>query len=98
MIGNFNDVDAGSYAFRDPVDTKGDASLEKNFRFNLFHFAAVLDALFPTLNGAAIGAYQEFQNAARELGEAQEEEARYQAENCEPSDYDPAGDEPADDD
>jgi hypothetical protein len=35
VIGNFNDVDAGSYAFRYPVDTKGEPSLQKDFGFNL---------------------------------------------------------------
>jgi hypothetical protein len=42
--------------------TKGAPSLEENFQFNLFKFCSILDGLFPTLEGAAIGAYEEYQN------------------------------------
>jgi hypothetical protein len=96
VIGEFHKIDAGSFAFRYPVTTKGTPSLPQDFQFNLFHFASVLDALFPALAGAALGAYEEFQEAARQLGEAQEEEARYQAENYEPQEHDPGEDEPWD--
>ena len=85
-----------SFAFRYPVTTKGAPSLPPNFRFNLFRFASVLDALFPTLAGAALGAQEEFQAMARQLGEAAEDEARFQAENYEPPDE--SYDEPSDED
>lgn len=81
VIGEFHRIDARSFAFRYPVTTKGQPSLKEDFRFNVFHFAEVLDGLFPTLLGAASGAHYEYQDAAQALGEAQEEEARYRAEN-----------------
>ncbi|MGD1155736.1 MAG: hypothetical protein ABSA41_07895 [Terriglobia bacterium] len=59
VIAEFQAVDAGSYAFRYPLDTKGSASLGSHFRFNIFEFCDVLDELFPVLEGAAIGAYEE---------------------------------------
>jgi len=77
VIGEFQTIDAGSYAFRYPVDTSGAPSLEKDFKFNVFQFCAVLDDLFPTLEGAAIGAYEEYQNLLQALGEAQEYEMEY---------------------
>jgi len=59
VVAELEDVDAGSYAFRYPLDTKGSASLGSHFRFNIFEFCDVLDELFPVLEGAAIGAYEE---------------------------------------
>lgn len=61
VVADLHAVDAGSYAFRYPLDTKGNASLATRFRFNLFDFCDVLDNLFPALEGAAIGAYEELQ-------------------------------------
>lgn len=94
IIGEFHAVDARSYAFRYPVDTKGAPSLEENFQFNLFKFCSILDGLFPTLEGAAIGAYEEYQNKLRELGEAQQYEMenggyQYEYDYYEPDDYEP---------
>jgi hypothetical protein len=60
-IAELHEADPGSYAFRYPVDTKGRASLNPNFRFNLFDFCDVLDSLFPALQGAAICAYEELE-------------------------------------
>jgi hypothetical protein len=60
-IAELHAVDGGSHAFRYPLDTKGCASLAPNFRFNLFNFCEVLDSLFPVLQGAAIGAYEELE-------------------------------------
>ncbi|MGD0009985.1 MAG: hypothetical protein ABSE93_15745 [Terriglobia bacterium] len=59
VIAEFQDVDTRSYAFRYPLDTKGSAMLGPDFRFNIFEFCDVLDELFPVLEGAAIGAYEE---------------------------------------
>ena len=42
VIGEFHNIDTRSFAFRYPVTTKGEASLEKDFRFNLFHFAKIV--------------------------------------------------------
>lgn len=60
-IAELHSVDARSDAFRYPLDTKGQPSLESHFRFNLFEFCAVLDNLFPVFEGAAICAYEELQ-------------------------------------
>jgi hypothetical protein len=96
VIGEFHNIDAGSYAFRYPLTAKGKAALKEDFRFNVFHFAKVLDGLFPTLKGAAIGVHYEYEDALQALGEAQEEERRYEAENFDPGDYDPGDYEPYD--
>jgi len=58
-IAELHSVDARSDAFRYPLDTKGQPSLESHFRFDLFEFCAVLDSLFPVFEGAAVGAYEE---------------------------------------
>ncbi len=98
IVGEFQAIDAKSDAFRYPVDTKGAPTLEENFRFNVFKFASVLDDLFPTLEGAVIGAYEEYQNTLQSLGEAQEYERQYADEQhefdyYEPDDYEPPYDE-----
>ena len=72
IIGEFQQIDPGSQSFRYPVKTTGKASLEEDFRFNIFKFASILDDLFPTLQHAVIVAPQEFQQQARALGEAQD--------------------------
>jgi hypothetical protein len=68
-IAELEAVDAGSYAFRYPLDTKGGASLPPHFRFNLFEFCEVLDSLFPALEGAAIGACEELQATLEAMAE-----------------------------
>jgi hypothetical protein len=93
VVGEFHTVDAGSYAFRYPLDTKGSASLEEGFQFNLFEFCKILDELFPTLEGAAIGAYEELQDTLRAMGEAQQYELESGA-----NEYDHYDDEPYEDD
>lgn len=77
VIGEFQTIDAGSYAFRYPVNTNGAPSLEKDFQFNVFQFCAVLDDLFPTLQGAAIGAHEDYENTLQALGEDQEYGRQY---------------------
>ena len=94
IIGEFHEIDYGSYSFRYPVNTKGIASLEKDFRFNVFKFASILDDLFPTLEGAVIGAHEDYQNLVRELGEAQDYaiqhgDYQYEYDYYEPDDYEP---------
>ena len=74
VIGEFHSVDQGSYAFRYPLDTKGGASLQVAFQFNLFDFCEILDDLLETLEGAAIGAHYKLDDAMREIGEAQQAE------------------------
>lgn len=85
-------VDAGSYAFRYPVDTKGKASLASHFRFNLFEFCETLDGLLRVLKGATIGAYEEFQAMAEAAAEAREGEYEYADNEPDYSDFEPSGD------
>jgi hypothetical protein len=92
VIAEFHKVDERSFAFRYPVTTKGEASLQEGFRFNVFHFADVLNGLFPTLLGAASGARYEYDAVLQALGEAQEEARQY--EDLEPPDFDPGDYEP----
>lgn len=81
-IGDLHTIDAGSYAFRYPLDTKGGASLASHFRFNLFEFCEVLDSLLSALEGAAIGAYEEHQATLQARAEAHQ----WEMENA---DYEP---------
>jgi hypothetical protein len=76
-VAEFQDVDKRSFAFRYPVTRKGEASLERGFRFKLFRFADVLNGLFPTLIGAAIGTRDEYEDTIQAMGEAQEEIERH---------------------
>lgn len=82
-IAELQAVDAGSYAFRYPLDTRGSASLAPHFRFDLFEFCEVLDSLFPVFQGAAIGAYEELQATLEAMAEAR----KWETENA---DYDPS--------
>jgi len=61
IISELHEVDKGSYVFRYPLDTKGNASLSSDFEFNLFKFCEILDCLLPVLEGAAFAAYEELQ-------------------------------------
>lgn len=69
-ISELHEVDKGSYAFRYPLDTKSNPSLGSHFRFNLLDFCEVLDSLFPVLEGAAVGAYEELQATFKAMAEA----------------------------
>lgn len=98
VIAEFQAVDAGSYAFRYPLDTKGSASLKSDFRFDIFEFCDVLDELFPVFEGAAMGAYEELQTTLQAMAEAQQyemENAGHEHDYCEyepdQGDYEPHG-------
>jgi hypothetical protein len=76
-IAELHQVDAGSYAFRYPLDTKGRPSLASHFRFDLFEFCEILDSLFSVFEGAAIGAYEELQATLEAMAEARQLEMEY---------------------
>jgi len=82
IIAELHAVDAGSYAFRYPVDTKGGPSLASHFRFNLFDLCDILDELFPLFDGATTAAYETLQSTYEAMAEARQ----YELEN---SDYEP---------
>jgi hypothetical protein len=91
-IAELANVDAGSYAFRYPVDTKGKASLASHFRFNLFEFCEILDGLLKVLKGATIGAYEEFQAMAQAAAEEREADYEYADHDPDYPDFEPPGD------
>ncbi len=78
VIDEFESVDAGSYVFRYPIDTKGSPSLNGYFRFNIFDFCEALDAIFPVLDGAAYGAHEQLQATYQEMAESRQ----YELENA----------------
>ena len=59
-------IDPQSFAFRYPIDKKGDASLPEHFHFNVVKLGEEMDQLLLMLDGAAIGVYEQFQFLARE--------------------------------
>jgi len=61
VISELHNVDTRSFAFRYPLDNKGNASLSPNFEFNLFNFCEILDCLLSALEGVAFAAYEELQ-------------------------------------
>jgi hypothetical protein len=87
-IAEIQRVDGGSYAFRYPIDTKGNASLASNFRFDLFEFCELLDELLRALQGAAIGAYEELQTTF-EMAEAEQLESGNDSSDPDHMDYEP---------
>ncbi len=82
-IGELDAVDAQSFAFRYPTQRDGRSpALRSHFRFNLFEFCEILDPVYPVLDGAAYGAYEQLQ---------QEYEARAEARQCELENADQGG-------
>jgi hypothetical protein len=55
LIGEIEKVDAESFAFRYPVSTRGESSLPRNFRFNVFEFSDKLEPLLDGLDGVNAG-------------------------------------------
>jgi len=82
VIAELHAVDARSFAFRYPIDTKGAPSLAEYFRFNLLEFCEILDELFPLFDGATTAAYEDLQARYEAMAEARQIE-------LENSDYEP---------
>jgi hypothetical protein len=74
VIADLNDVDAGSYTFRYPMDTKGARALTSPLRFNLFDFCEILDELFLYFDGAIVYAYETLQAEYDAMAEARQYE------------------------
>ena len=77
VIAEFQSVDAGSYAFRYPIDKKGNAALSGYFRFNIFDFCEALDAIFPVLDGATYGAHERLETKYEEMAESRQYELEH---------------------
>lgn len=57
-------IDPQSFAFRYPIDPKGNAHLPKNFLFNVITLGAEANNMLRMLDGAAMGIYEMFQTMA----------------------------------
>jgi len=55
MIGQFHQVDRGSFCFRYPVDLSGEPALEQGFRFDLRTFCIRMDEILMFLDQADCG-------------------------------------------
>ena len=55
LLGNFDNLDPGSFAFRYPVDKHGRRSIATDIHFNLESVVAALDALAEALETADFG-------------------------------------------
>lgn len=61
LIHSLDSIDAGSYAFRYPIDRSGQAHLPHHFVLNVVEFAGRMDALLQFLEGSATGISEEWQ-------------------------------------
>lgn len=66
-----NDIDAGSYAFRYPINTGGQAHLPKGFTINVASFGDTVDILVKYLLGAAYQIDETFETEAKARYEVQ---------------------------
>lgn len=55
LIRELDDIDSGSYTFRYPVNTHGDASVKDHFNFSVREFANRMDAVLEFLDTADFG-------------------------------------------
>jgi hypothetical protein len=55
LVAELDEIDAGSYAFRYPIDRKGESSVPERFSFNVADFAKKLDPILEMLHGADLG-------------------------------------------
>jgi hypothetical protein len=73
VIRDFNAIDPGSYAFRYPVDKRGQGSVEHHFAFDVRRLAAILNPVLELLSGAAYALDDAYDNLQQAYGEAQQE-------------------------
>lgn len=66
VIMEFDKIDPQSFAFRYPIDKKGDAPLPEQFHFNVVKLGEEMDQLLRMLYGASTGVYEQFQFLASE--------------------------------
>jgi len=69
IIIELHNMDTKATAFRYPLNNKGDASLPKNFEFNIYDFCEIIDGLLYALEGAAYGAHEELQQTYEMIAE-----------------------------
>lgn len=68
-LGEFDEIDGGSYAFRYPVDTKRQASLPHHFAFDALRFARNMERILALLKTMAVGAESQFDHEQTMMGE-----------------------------
>lgn len=71
FLEDFEKTDPGSFSFRYPTTTKGDAALPEHFLFNAIEFARKLDPILDLLDGADLGLKEIWDTAAEATYEAQ---------------------------
>lgn len=64
LILAFEEIDPISFAFRYPIDKKGDANLPENFHFNVIALGEETSKMLRMLDGAVTGVYEMFQTMA----------------------------------
>ncbi|SRR6266496_381131 len=64
LILAFEQMDARSYAFRYPIDRKGNATLPEHFHFNVVALGEEAHEMLRMLDGVASGVYEMFQEIA----------------------------------
>jgi hypothetical protein len=67
VIMEFDKIDPQSFAFRYPIDKRGDPPLPEHFHFNVVKLGEEMDQPLRMLDGAATGVYEQFQFLAREV-------------------------------
>jgi len=72
LVRSIDSIDAGSYAFRYPMNKSGQAHLPHHFVINIFDFARGLNGLLDTLHGAVSVLKEEFQLEAEQRYRLQE--------------------------
>ena len=71
-VAELHAVDVQSGTFRYPINTKGSASLEAHFKFNVFEFCSVFDSLFPLLDSLVCAAQEEVSGTLEMMAETAE--------------------------
>jgi len=66
LILAFEEIDPGSFAFRYPVNKKGEGHLPEHFHFNIIALGEETNEMLKMLDGAASGIYEMFQTLASE--------------------------------
>jgi hypothetical protein len=77
VIGQVDEIDSGSYAFRYPMKTTGEAHLPHHFVMNVANFGETMDILLGYLEGAADLLDETFQAEAEASYEVQQLLAEY---------------------
>ena len=90
VVGDFDRIDEGSYAFRYPTDKEGKGSVSGHFSFDIRIFAERLDPVIEMMSGLSYALDEQYDLMCEAIGEARQaamENADYDPPDYEPSDY-----------